>query len=365
MKRWFFVLALVFVVGLTVSAQKLPKPKKVPNPTTPEQHKMIQDGIALHDAKKFDEAIAKYQSVLAQNPDSTLAIYEVALSQYVKGDKSNAKATALRGSEYISDHLPMMYSVIANCLDDEGKTDDAIKIYREAEDILKNYPDLQHHLSGIYYNLGISYVRQKKYTEARTELKRGVEKNFSYASPHYLLSVVYQGTKYPVPAFLAASRFISLEYNTTRTQEATAIIAEVLKPAPVDPKTGNMNIFVNIGGPKDEGDYGMYEIFLGTLTSIEDEKEKAKKRTENEKFIDGVGSLIDIIGEDKKLASTFVGKNYAPFVVELKKAGHLDAFGNMILYINNGKNADAAKWVNTNNAKLSAFIAWAKAYQPK
>lgn len=361
MKKSLSVLGLVLLFSALTLSQKLPKPKQMPGPATAEQTKIIQQGIALHDAKKYDEAIAKYQAVLAENPDSTLALYELTLSYFDKGEKSKAKETAFRGANYLSDELPLFYGMIGNCLDDEGKPEEAIKMYRDAEDILRSYPDMKRHLSSIYYNLGVTYVRQKKYNEARVDLKKAVENNFAYASPHYLLSIIYEGTKYKIPAFVTAVRLISLEPNTQRTKRAADIFAKVLKPAGKDPATGNINIFVDLNAPKDEGDFGMFDLLLGTLTTVRGEEDKNK--SDSQMFVEAIDSVIAILSEDKKIASTFVGKQYVPFLLELKKNGHTEALGNAVLYINDNNNADAAKWIKANESKLSAFLKWGKEYR--
>ena len=206
-------------------------------------------------------------------------------------------------------------------------------------------------------------VKQKQYNEARSELKRAVEYDFKYASPHFLLSRVYNGTRYKVPAFLAAARFISLETNTSRSQTAAAIVREVLKPAPKDAKTGNINSFMDLGGPKDEGDFTMYELFLGSLIAYEGSKDDSKnnKKTENELFVGAVTELIGVIDEDKKLKSTFIGRTYVPFISELKKKGYSEIFGYLALYISGADNA--MTWLKANDAKLGEFLAWAKSYQ--
>lgn len=226
--------------------------------------------------------------------------------------------------------------------------------------MLKADVGMQHHLSGVYYNLGVTFVRQKKYPDAKAELKKAIETNYSYASPHYLLSVVYNGTKYKVPAFAAAARFVALEFNSQRSMSAAAILRDVLKPAAQDPATGNINIFLNMDEPKDEGDYSMYGVFLGTMGIPKDDKDK--KKTEAELFVDSVETLIGLLSEDKKLTKTFVGKNYIPFLAEMKKNGYTKAFGYMVLYISG--NQEAKSWLDSNDAKLSEFMKWAKAYQP-
>ena len=89
--------------------------------------------------------------------------------------------------------------------------------------------------------------------------------------------------------------------------------------------------------------------------------DKDKKKTENEMFVDAISTIIALASEDKKLASTFVGKNYVPFMVEMKKNDYVDTFGYMIRYIT-GHN-DALDWLKAHDEKLGKFLAWAKAYK--
>ncbi len=80
MKRTLLFSLLLCIITITSNAQKISKPTLNPVPETPEQTALIREGISLHDAKNFDAAIVKYKSVLAENPDSTSALYELALT---------------------------------------------------------------------------------------------------------------------------------------------------------------------------------------------------------------------------------------------------------------------------------------------
>ncbi|MEO8647800.1 MAG: tetratricopeptide repeat protein [Acidobacteriota bacterium] len=359
MNRVVLTIVSVIILAAAVSAQKIAKPTLTPVDATESQRVLIEEGIRLHDKQDYDSAIKKYELVLAANPDCTLAMYELAMTLYTKGNTEKAVVMAVRGSKYRASELPLFYMTIANALDDVGKAKEAIEIYRDALAILKSEKGLGVHLSNIEYNLGVTYVKQKQYKEARTELKKAVEYNNSYASPHYLLAEVFVGSHYKVPAFLSAARLVSLEYNTPRTDRAVQIIRSVLKAAEKDEKTGNINIFVDMNAPADEGNFGGIELFLGTLMVVKDDKAKAK--TEEEKFADAIDTLIALIAEDKKLKDTFVGQNYIPFIVEMRLKGHTTAFAHIILY--KSGNAGALKWLTQNTPKMTAFLQWAKDYQ--
>ena len=91
------LLSLLFALScFAASAQKIAKPTLTPKPATEAQLLLIRQGVALHDAKRYDEAIAKYEQVLAENPDSTVAMHELAMSFYSKGDRVKAMETASR-----------------------------------------------------------------------------------------------------------------------------------------------------------------------------------------------------------------------------------------------------------------------------
>jgi tetratricopeptide (TPR) repeat protein len=360
MKR---IAVLFFAIAFTsfgVAGQKIDKPTITPKPCSDTENIAIAAGTKFHDARRYDEAIAAYQDVLKSNPECTLAMYELSFSYYAKGDKLKAAETASLGTKYISDEIPLFYLTLANVMDDAGKPDEAIKIYDQAIKFLKDNPLTRKYLSSLYYNLGVTYTSQKKYLDARQALRNAVENDFSYASPHYLLSVVFDRTGYRIPALLAAVRLVSLEYDTNRTATAVNVIANAFSAAKKDPTSGNINIFVNMNAPKDEGDFAMFDLILGTATTVRGDKDKDK--TDNEMFIKGMDTVFAIFDENKALKTTFVGKNYGPFIADMRKAGYLPVFGNIVLFLHDHNNVEAKDWLDKNGPQVNSFFAWAKAY---
>jgi tetratricopeptide (TPR) repeat protein len=357
-KNIYLAILFCLVSSLIVSAQKISKPTLTPTAATESQKQLIEEGIKLHDQKRYDEAIKKYEQVLKENPNNDFALYELALSYYYKKDMRASVETAYKLTQYKSATGVLGFGLIANVMDDSGKPKEAIGIYQKAIKELEDEPEFQPHLSSLYYNLGITHFRQKQYKEAREASKKAVQLNFSYPSPNYLLAVIYQGTRYKVPSLLAAARLISLEVNTQRTKQSADIFLDILKGAKKDEKTGSINIFLDLDAPKDEGDFAMYDLILGTLTTVKEEKDKNK--SENEIFADAVDTLISLLAEDKKLQSTFVGKTYVPFMVEMKKKGFSKTFAYLVLQQSGNK--EALKWLVENEQQSINFIKWAKSY---
>ena len=358
MNRLVLVVITTIVFTVSSTAQKIEKPTLAPKPCTEAQRQVVREGVALHDAKKYDAAVAKYQQVMAENADCTVVMYELSMTYYAMGEKEKAMETAYKGSKYKSDELPLFYLTMANVVDDVGKPDAAIKIYRDAIKMLEDEKDSAPYLSSIHYNLGVTFVKQKKYNEARAELKKAVEYNPQYASPHYLLSIVFNGTSYKVPAFLASLKFLSLELNSQRSKITANLVREILKPAPKDGKTGDINIFVNMDAPKDEGDFAMFELFLSTLATVKGKEDE--KKTEEEMYVEAIGSMIALVAEAKGVKSTFVGKNYVPFATEMKKRGYAEVIGYLVMH--HTGNQIATAWLGKNEVKLKEFIVWSKAY---
>ena len=353
----------MIVLALTFASygQKLGKPTLTPTALTPAQQKTLQEGIVLHDAKKYEEAVVKYKSILAENPDAAGAMYELAMTLDSKGDVLEAMELANKGTKYISDELPLFYVLIANNLDDLGRPDDAIQIYQDGLKALEGDTRFAGYRSSLYFNLGVTQIKLKKLAEARQSLKKAVESDFSYASPNFQLAYVFANTNYRMPAFLAACRFVSLEYNTSRTTPAVATIVNFMKPPAKDPKTGNTVINLDFGGPTDEGDFGSVNLLLPMMLVPKDEKDNGKAKTDDERFVGALDTAIGLLASDKKLASTFVGRTYIPYMADLKRNGHLEAFAYMVLYLS-GKR-DALTWLDANEVKLKSFIAWAQDYR--
>lgn len=359
MKKLILLFLITGLFYFSASSQKIGKPTLTATEPTPAQEQLINEGIKLHDSKMYDEAIAKYEAVLKENPNCALAIYEMALSYYNKKDFQRAVETSYKLIQYKGKTGILGYGLIANVLDDKGNPKEAIGIYQSAIKQLQDDPEYKLHLSSLYYNLGVTYTRQKQYKEAREALKKSVELDFKYPSPNYVLAEVYYGSKYKVPAMLAAARLITLELNSQRTKRSLAIFLDILKSAKKDENTGNINIFIDINAPKDEGDFTTYDLILGTLLTVKGDKDKDK--SENEIFADAVDTLIALLEEDKKLSSTFVGKTYVPFMVEMKKRGYVKYFAYLILQQSGNK--DAEKWLIDEGQKTVNFIEWAKSYQ--
>ncbi len=345
---------LILIITASISAQTIHEPTKAASGFSDAQGLLIEKGIELHNAKKFDEAIVLYKRVIEECPDCVLAIYETGLSYYGKKQYAEALQYLEEASKYKSVYLSDIYRIMGSVADDQGKREKAIEIYGRA---LKLAPDNY----VLHYDIGVTYARLNKFDDAKKSFKKSIELAPGYVSPHYLLAEVFTATKYRIPALLASVRVLSLETDTARSKRANDIFMSIFQGnSKKDEKTGNTTIFLNMDGPTDEGDFGVIETMLSLSGAVADTKEE-KKKSEEERFVSSLRSFFAMATETK-MDANFVKTNYIGFVDAMQKKGYVEPFAYLILRQNGNKKADA--WISANGSKMIEFVEWAKAYKP-
>ena len=356
MKTLILTFALVLLSLTSVAAQKISAPTLTSIPISESQKRLMDEGIALHDRGDFDGAIAKYEEVLKQNPNSDWAYYEMAFAYQMKGDFKKSLEIAYKGAQYKSDKVAGFYMLIGNDLDDLGESKKAVEAYRAA---IKIEP--HNHL--IYYNLALTYSRLGDLDEAKKNLKQAVFLNPDHASSHVVLAQVFRKTNFTTPALFAAMRFLVIEPSSRRSPGAYKIFSEILRGGATAGKNPNeINIALNLGGSKEEGDFGFLELTLG-LGAAMMSSEKSKGKSEGQLLVEQLNTLLAIVSEadPKDDKGKFTWKYYIPYFAELKKKNYVEPFA---YYISQGSNLKGVnEWLQANPAKVNEFLSWSKGYQ--
>jgi tetratricopeptide (TPR) repeat protein len=346
---------LLLLLAQTAYAQ-LSAPKLVSAPTTESQKATLKEGVALHDKGDFDAAIAKYQEVLKESPDNALALYEMAYAYSAKKDYAKALETAYRAAQYKSDNLGTVYTLIGNIVDIQGDSKKAIEIYKAG---IKLAPEE----GRLYFNLAITQKNTDKLEDARKSAKRAVVFAPTHASSHLLLGSMFKTGGYKTPALLAFLRFLVLEQGTERAAAARRLAHEIMGGGASAGKNANeINIFMDLSAKKDEGDFGSIDLILG-LSKAVSLSEENKNKSEAEKLISQFDTVLAVLSEmeSKKLQSSFTGKYYAPYFIELKRLKYVEPF---VYYTHRGSNLPGVeKWLEQNNARVEEFLNWSKNYR--
>lgn len=353
-KSTLLTILLAFFCYAPVVAQ-IDAPKLTPTPSTESQRKLIGEGVALHDRGDYEGAIAKYEEVLRENPNDDLALYELAFSYQMKKDYRKSLEVAYKGAQYKSEHLTGFYVLIGNNLDELGESKKAVEVYRRG---IKLQPDEQL----LYYNLAITYSKLNDLEEAKKNLKKAAFLNPNHGSSHLALAQLFNNTRYKTPALFAVMRFLVVEPKSRRSQGAYQVFSELLRGGVTPGKNNEINIFVDMGGKKDEGDFSSIEMFVG-LTKAGSMTEKNKGKTEAQRLVEQLETYLALISESdpKGDKSKFTWKYYIPYFVELKKRNYVEPFA---YYISQSSNmSGVADWLETNGGKVGAFLSWSKSYQ--
>ncbi|HWS70515.1 MAG TPA: tetratricopeptide repeat protein, partial [Thermoanaerobaculia bacterium] len=149
----------------------------------------IHDATALVDAGRPDEAIAKLQQVLKDEPGNTTATYELGFAYAAKGDAKQCRATlepigAAKGPLQV----PAL-TMIANCLDNAHDSKGAIETYRRALAIDPNDAE-------VAFNFAITLAATGAGAEARTLFERHAKADPRHASGHYALAKLFEAQNF-------------------------------------------------------------------------------------------------------------------------------------------------------------------------
>ncbi|NNE65635.1 MAG: tetratricopeptide repeat protein [Pyrinomonadaceae bacterium] len=335
-------------------SQKIHKAKLTPATPTEAQAALLAQASDKYKQKQTDDAIAMYLSVAKSCTECVDAMFGLGLAYYFKKDFDNALINLEKATKYKGLHLPEVYRILGNIADDQGDRKNALKIYGKA---LKLAPDNEL----LHYEKGVTLARMGNYDEAKKSLKKSIEIRPAYVSPHYILAEVYIGTKYRVPAMLAAARVLTLESNTPRAKRANKIFRDVFAGGvEKGEKPNSINIFLNLDGPTDEGDFGSIELALG-LTGAVNETEDKEKLSDEEKFISKIKSFIAVALETK-MKRNFVKDQYFSFLKGISDKAYVEQFSYLLMHQNGNKKA--AAYLDANGSKMIEFVEWSKSFRP-
>lgn len=356
--RFAALLALALTVGeAQVSlgpVPPLPAPTRDAPPLTEAEKAIINAGIALLDEQKPELAIAKYREVLAANPDSAGAMYEIALALTQKGDYATAVEMAAKSASYRSVDLDKCLALVGTAFDMAGEPKKAIEAYERGLAILPNAGTL-------HYNKAVAELQGLKDPErAIASLKRGAMADPSHASTHWLLGQLFLSSDLRTPALLALSRFLILEPSTRRGSEGFKTWYTVLYSNVQPGADGKLEIRVNPDKPTREGDVTRLDMFLA-MAQIEAASADA-----------GTPPGVRLTAQMKKLlnaytahdpgkdADTFLFAYYMPYFKALAAKGFVEPF--VYHAARSAGMPGASDWLSAHGADVEAFLAWDKAY---
>lgn len=322
---------------------------------------LIEKGVELHDAGKYNLAIQKYDSALVIDPDNIAARGEKALSlealnMFEEAIEICKDAIKLQPN---SRYLSFIYTAYGNMLDRKDMPNEAIKIYNEG---IAKFPEY----AQLHYNKGITETSLNKTEEAILSFQKSIDLNPQHRSSNSVMgSLLYEQSK-NIPALFALCRFLVLEPESNQSETVLKFVQDILQADVV--KTGKNSVTINIdpidvysdeNGEKQENDFRTCSIILSMSSAIEYQN-SSKKSTEADIFMEKFISLCNVQKEGQRENFGFYWRYYVPYFLELNEKGHSEAFANVIFASLDNRKIN--KWLKNNPDKIKSFFQWNSQY---
>lgn len=306
----------------------------------------IRQAIALHDAGKYDAAIAIYKDLLAKEPSNALVAYELALSLQAKGDHAQCRDVAAPFADDESPLQPAFLTTLGNCQDMGGDPEQAVATFRKGLAVAPEHPML-------LYNLAVTLFRQQKYAEARELLKKELTVTANHSSGHYALGKVFETENFRAAALLSYLRFLALEPSSPRSKEAATSVLALLNLGVERTDKKNITITVDPDSPKGEGDFSGWEMMLALSSAVRTLPENRRK-SEFDLTREQLTTALRMLLETREdLGSNYSASRNVPFFVALEEKKLLDAYAGVAISSLGLKGGD--RWLKKNDAAVRAF----------
>jgi tetratricopeptide (TPR) repeat protein len=307
---------------------------------------LIKQGTQLNDQGKYAEAIDKYNQALKIDPENARANYELGFSLLASGKGNEGipyVEKAIQGSNSIS-LSAACYDLLGSIYDQGHQPEKAIETYKKGIEVNPKYQRL-------YYNLGITYSRNKQYAEAEASAIEAIKLDPKHASSQrlYALAAFHQNKR--VNALLGFCSFILLEPTTQRSAEAYGNIQHILQGGVLKDDKGRNTIILS---PKDNQENQASNLTISvTVVSGQNKKLSGMDLLEYE-----FKSIFSIAGQvaEKKTDQTFFDKFFAGYFYKLAQSDHMVAFTRLVSL---SANKEAyAKWMSDNEKQLKDLDNW-------
>lgn len=308
---------------------------------------IINKGIALHDEKKYDEAILEFKKINKNDSNYVLAAIEL-VNTYIESSKDSL-ALELCNSllEFPSSYLPSVIAYKANALDNLKRSDEAIKTYEQG---MVKYP-LNY---SFYYEMGVLKLRQEKYKEAQDWFIKSIKVNPYHANTHFQLGYVEAKQGKMITAMLAWQFYLILNNNSDR---AFALVSALEKMAQNEYDFGTV---VKVSEFENMNDFSEIETLVKSKVALSSKYKSETKLKFN--FTKQIQLIMEKLVVDKSDPGFFM-QFYAPFFHELYTNKMLEPYTYSIL--SGVGNSDVDSWVKKNSSKIENYSNWVIEYLGK
>ncbi len=309
--------------------------------------KLIDEGIELHEEKKYTEAIAKYEEALKLDPTSWRAHYEMAFSYYASKDYENAIVHAEESIKNDKNNAYYSYVVLGSAYDLINKPKKAIKTYEKG---IKRFPKMYL----LHYNLGLTHYNLNDLKDAEDHVVKAIKLNPNHASSHLLLAYMTNKQGERSKTILSLYYFLTLEADSPRSKDALHLLKQLQKKGVTKRDDKNVDIVLTMD---DNKDFEASDLMLSLLQAANHSEENNDKSAE-ELFFENTKSFFTILGElnEKKKRKDFWEDFYVSHFYRLIEDGHCEALSYYVQMSSEEK--PIMLWLELNGKKIEEFDDW-------
>jgi tetratricopeptide (TPR) repeat protein len=196
--------------------------------------KAFTDGVELVNQQKYDEAVAKFQEVLATVPNCPECYANMGTAQ-ANGKKYDEAETSFKKAIEMKPDMADAYNGLANVYNAEHKPDQALEMSKKALELAQSQgssgaagaAQATGTSASAVYNQGVILWNAGKIPEAKTQFEQAVKLDPNNADAHYWLgmALVNSGdTKGAKPEF---ETYLKLSPNGANAATAKAVLDSI------------------------------------------------------------------------------------------------------------------------------------------
>ena len=341
MKRLFVVLMSFCSAAVLLFAQNY----------TEEDNNLIQSAIEFSDNGNADKAIDIYNQLLKKYPQDSGLLYEMAYCHYVKQDFKKA-VRLCKKAESMESPGGFVYALHGNSLDNMGKRNQAIQIYKEG---ISRYPDF----GQLYLELGTVYAMENRLDEAVASYTDGIKAEPNFSSNYYRISQILCRSNEPVWGIVYGEIHQLLSPTSRRSEELSELMYVAYNANIGLENNGKLRVtLTSKRGISFDGDslHVPFEILFQEYSTREEDRDIIKEK--------GHLDMLSLV-ENRKVFLTRMfqdGQNqeylYPIFKYQQKvlEAGHWEAYNMWLLRYGNWDEFEA--WFNEHRDQFTAFARW-------
>ncbi|WP_448700842.1 tetratricopeptide repeat protein [Mucilaginibacter sp. AW1-3] len=304
---------------------------------------LVKEGITLHDAGKYTEAIEKYDQAIKLAPDYDNAYYEKGYTLY-SSDKQKEAIPVMEKVIELNPKAGGAYDILGSIYDDDKQTDRAIEYYTRG---IKADPNYQR----LHFNLGITYYRLGKYPEAEACAIDAIRLDPKHASSMRTYALATYKQQKNDCSLLGWCSFILLELEGDRSKTAYTYIKDILNKG--IKKTGGKSVTIEVS------DKGLASGSMAMQIAVLAATEGKKGLSATDSLALQLKSVFQVLDETSaKSPDAFYTNYFAHYFGKLAKTDNMPAFARLVTYAT--YNVDSVAWFKEHKSELTAIDKWVK-----